>query len=109
MRCPHKMRPEDLGYHPGGTAYRVETFSPAPRCELLPKKDQFGREYNVIRYVFSGGSPIDAAEECVGRNSPRCPLSSHSCVATGRTRSWYIDPEGVMRWADNDEVAGGEE
>ena len=23
-------------------------------------------------------------------------------VQTGRTRNWYIDPEGVKRWADDD-------
>ena len=70
--CKHLLHPLQLKLQKN--ALRVEISTPASRCELIPKKDQFGREYNVARYVFSGGDPIDCAGMCVGKMSHRCPL-----------------------------------
>lgn len=73
MVCPHMMRPGDLPIQ--RNALRIEIMLPQPRCALRPKKDQFGRRYNVVRYVLSGGDAIDAACRCVGQGAPGCPLN----------------------------------
>jgi len=69
--CVHQIKPYDLPLQPN--ALRVEIITPCPVCILRPKVDQFGRRYEVFRWVGSGGDPTSAAMPCVGRNSRLCP------------------------------------
>lgn len=68
--CPYLLRVDKPNFHPGGTCLRGEAMTPMDRCALKPKKDNFGRVYNVTRYVLSGGDPIGCAHPCSGN----CPL-----------------------------------
>jgi len=70
MKCEHLLPVEKMLVHPGGTALRIEVLEAADRCALKPKRDRFGRYFNPVRWVLSGGSPIDAAHPCSGN----CPL-----------------------------------
>ncbi len=53
---------------------RVEIMTAGPRCRERPNTDQFGREYNVTKYILSGGNAINCCKLCVGRLSDKCPL-----------------------------------
>jgi len=68
--CQYRLTVDASNYHPGGTALRVETFTPTDRCALKPKKDNAGRKHDPWRWVMSGGSPITVAHPCSGN----CPL-----------------------------------
>lgn len=68
--CQHKLVVDKPLFHPGGTALRVEIIEPIDRCALKPRKDDFGRLYDPIRWVLSGGSPMTVAYPCSGN----CPL-----------------------------------
>ena len=57
-------------------ALRVEFISAAPRCSLLHKIDKFGREYDPIKYVLSGGSAVTCANPCVSVKSEMCPRNN---------------------------------
>ena len=70
MQCDFLLVVEKANFHPGGTALRVETMMPSDRCALKPKKDNFGRRHDPLRWVMSGGSPITVAHPCTGN----CPL-----------------------------------
>jgi hypothetical protein len=81
--CGYYLPVEGMNYHPGGTAFRIETASPAGRCQLKPKKDNVGRTHNVVRWIMSGGSAMTVADPC----SAKCPLRVP--VETGNLgRSW---------------------
>jgi hypothetical protein len=56
-------------------------MTPDDRCALKPKKDNFGRLHNPIRWVLSGGSPVSVAHPCDGR----CPqvLDSEDGIPDG--------------------------
>lgn len=69
--CCELLRPNSLPLQKN--ALRIEAITAEPRCALRPKKDQFGRKYNVARFVVSGGCASQAAKPCVGPDSPRCP------------------------------------
>lgn len=69
--CPHKIKPHDLPLQ--RNALRVEAITPGPVCVLRPKVDQFGRCYEVLRWIGSGGDPASVAKPCVGWNSRLCP------------------------------------
>jgi hypothetical protein len=68
--CDFILSVEKANFHPGGTALRGEAMTPSDRCALKPKKDNFGRKHDPIRWVMSGGSPITVAHPC----SAACPL-----------------------------------
>lgn len=68
--CEHYLRFESAGFHPGGTCLRIETMTPAARCALKPTAHARARRINVVRWVLSGGSPIDVCHPC----SACCPL-----------------------------------
>ena len=68
--CGYFLEVKGMNYHPGGTAFRIETSSPEGRCQIKPKKDNFGRTHDVIRWIYSGGSPMTVADPC----SAKCPL-----------------------------------
>ena len=78
MACRYLLPVEQRNFHPGGTAFRIETFSPTDRCSLRPKVDNFGRTISVLRWVGSGGDPIGAADPCYGPNSAACPNNASS-------------------------------
>lgn len=69
--CAHAMKPHDLPLQKN--ALRIEIMPPELRCAMLPKTDQYGREYDVGRWVLSGGDPVTAAHPCVGGSSLGCP------------------------------------
>lgn len=73
MACRFLLPVEDRNFHPGGTALRVETFSPTNRCSLQPKTNVRGVPHSVVRWLASGGGPIGCAEPCYGPQSPTCP------------------------------------
>lgn len=75
MACEFLLPVAGLNYHPGGTALRIETFSPTDRCSLRPKTDNADRTISVIRWMGSGGSAIGCAEACHGPKSPLCPTN----------------------------------
>jgi hypothetical protein len=84
--CVHALKPHDLPLQ--RNALRVEIMTPELRCEILPKTDQYGREYDVGRWVLSGGDPTTAAHSCVGGNSLRCPrnvAAEESIMNEGKT------------------------
>lgn len=64
--CPYRLAVERPLFHPGGTCLRIETIDPTDRCALKPRRDNFGRLHNPVRWVLSGGSPITVAEACDG-------------------------------------------
>jgi len=70
--CAHQIKPHDLPLQ--RNALRVEAITPGPVCVLRPKVDQFGRRYEVVRWVGSGGDPASAAMPCVGPEGCACPL-----------------------------------
>jgi hypothetical protein len=70
MHCNFILAVDKANFHPGGTAFRGEAMTPSDRCALKPKKDNFGRLHNPIRWVMSGGSPMTVAHPCSGN----CPL-----------------------------------
>lgn len=70
QNCGYHLSVNAMNYHPGGTAFRIETAHPVGRCQLKPKKDNFGRTHDVVRWVMSGGSPMTVAEPCTAN----CPL-----------------------------------
>ena len=74
--CKYRIVVNKPGYHPGGTAFRVETFTPSDRCQLKPKKDNAGRTHNVFRWVCSGGDAGTVARRCDGD----CPLKVEADV-----------------------------
>lgn len=68
--CQYLLHVDDENFHPGGTCLRGEAMSPADRCQLKPKKDNFGRKYDILRWIYSGGSAVSVAHACTGN----CPL-----------------------------------
>lgn len=48
-------------------AIRVEVITTNGCCSLRSKKDQFGREYNPVRFWLSGGNANQAAYPCIGK------------------------------------------
>ena len=68
--CQFILSVEKANFHPGGTALRGEAMTPSDRCALKPKKDNFGRKHDPVRWVMSGGSPVSVAHPCSGN----CPL-----------------------------------
>ena len=83
--CKFLLPVDKPGFHPGGTAFRVETFTPGDRCQLKPKKDNFGRRHDILRWICSGGDAITVAHWCDGN----CPLKviadvgGFNCAHTG--------------------------
>ena len=69
--CPHLHRPFDLGYHPGGTCFRVETMTPSTVCMISPTEIAIKREISPVRWLLSGGSLVGICRPCV---PTRCPL-----------------------------------
>ena len=65
MNCKYRTSPEKKQYHPGGTAFRIETWEPQDRCYLKPMR----KDIDTGRWILSGGSPIDVLYPC----GP-CPL-----------------------------------
>jgi hypothetical protein len=65
---------------------RVEIMPVAPRCRARPHTDQWGREYNVTRYILSGGNAINCCKLCASRLSDKCPLHRPS-VSESQTKS----------------------
>ena len=70
VMCPNLLKVDKANFHPGGTCLRGEATTPSDRCALKPKKDNFGRKYDTVRWVMSGGSPMTVAHPCSGN----CPL-----------------------------------
>lgn len=84
--CVHALKPHDLPLQ--RNALRVEIMAPELRCAMLPKTDQYGLEYDVVRWFLSGGDPTAAAHPCVGGDSPRCPrnvAAEDSIMNDGKT------------------------
>lgn len=51
------------------------------RCAQKPKSDDFGRTYEVLRWIGSGGSPITCAWPCSGN----CPLDREDAAHEGES------------------------
>lgn len=73
MKCNHCLKAAPLPLQKN--ALRIEAITQEMCCALMPKKDRFGREYDPIRYTYSGGDPIYVAHPCVGLESKNCPLN----------------------------------
>ena len=87
VMCDHRIEVQDLGYHPGGTALRVEVYPALPRCKLKPKR----KDIDVCRWILSGGSPIDVCHPC----SAKCPLKVPADI--GRYFTSFTGPCPVCR------------
>ena len=68
--CPYRI--EFSGLSNQKNALRVEIMAPTFYCTLRPRKDNFGRTYDVLRYFGSGGCVFDAALPC---ELKECPLN----------------------------------
>jgi hypothetical protein len=75
--CDFTLRVEKANFHTGGTALRGEAMTTSDRCALKPKKDNFGRKHDPVRWVMSGGSPVTLAQ-AVDRESTLTQNSEHS-------------------------------
>lgn len=64
MKCPLLAGVEKKGFHPGGTCFRLESFTPSDRCQGRVKAG--AERLNPFRWVMSGGSPVDVYEPCMG-------------------------------------------
>jgi len=83
--CKFLLRVDKPGFHPGGTALRGEAMTPSDRCQLKPKKDNFGRRHDVLRWIYSGGDAITVAHPCSGNCPLKVPadIGGFDCAHTG--------------------------
>lgn len=79
--CNYQLKPKSLNLQ--RNALRTEIIPPAPRCQLKPLTDKFGRQYDVLRWIGSGGDPLTVAAPCSGN----CPLKVRGEVG-GYGSSW---------------------
>lgn len=79
--CKYQLKPQALNLQ--RNALRTEIIPPAPRCQLKPLTDKFGRKYDVLRWIGSGGDPLTVADPCSGN----CPLKVRGDVG-GYGSSW---------------------